>query len=90
MLHRPIEPTLLSDISENAVSFSYRLAYLFYRTAKSTLRKEALHKCFPLYEETTTAAMVNAASRPTHFAESGREVATACMRSQGWNTVPPE
>jgi hypothetical protein len=70
--------------------FTGRIAYLFYGTAESTPREKALHKCFPLYKETATSAMVDAPTLPTLPAENGREVATACMRSEGWSTVPAE
>ncbi len=67
--------------------FTGRIAYLFYGTAESTLRRKVLHKCFPRYEEIATSAMEDTSILP---AEKDREAATACMGSEGWSTVPPE
>jgi len=67
--------------------FTGRVAYVFYGTSTSTLRQKAMHKCFPYYEEVPSFPTDNSSRLP---AESDREAAIECMRSEGWSFVPPE
>jgi len=62
-----------------------RIAYVFYGTADSTLRQTAMHKCFPFYLGATSTS-----TNSQLPAESDRDAAIECMRSEGWSFVPPE